>query len=163
MPTLPGPRLPLLPLLRLLPGLALVTAVQAATPPGPASADCDARDTLLTLSAPANRSTGLLDAARKTFFASPAVCTSIKAVVARLVNAQVGGGRKLEKDKPFNVNTAAAEYAAIHAQAEFRAELAALLSNETDVLRRKLLEAALLHDYGKFEARDQVLRQLLQE
>ena len=159
MPTLPRPRL----LLPLPLWLALVAAVQAATPPTAAPADCNARDTLVTLSAPSNRGKGLLDAVQKSFSASPTVCSSIKAMLGLLVNAKVSGGRKLEKDKPFNPNTAAAEYAAIHAQAEFSTELAALLRPETDPLRRQLLEAALLHDFGKFEARDRVLRQLLPE
>ena len=158
MPTLSKPRLLLLP-----PWLVLVTAVQAATPGAPATAACDARDTLATLSAQANRGKSLQDAVQKAFDTSPDLCSSIKAVLTRLVNTQTSGGRKLEKDKPFNPNSAAAEYAAIHAQAEFRTELAVLLRRETDPLRRNLLEAALLHDYGKFEARDRLLRQSLPE
>lgn len=144
-------------------GLILAAAAQAATPPATPQGNCDTRDTLARLSDPANRGKSLQDAVMKAFDLSPGVCSSIKAVLTRLANTQVSGGRKLEKDKPFNPSTAAAEYAAVHAQSEFSTELAALLSRETDPLRRKLIEAALLHDYGKFEARDQVLRQLLPE
>lgn len=139
----------------------LVAAAASHAAPTTAAVPCDARDTLTKLAASGNAGTGLLAALTKAFNAPKDMCSSVQAVLLRLANNQASGGRKLEKDKPFNPSTAAAEYAAATAQADFAGELAALQAGESDPVRRRVIEAVLLHDLGKFEARDLVLNQLV--
>ncbi len=144
--------------------LALVVcsagATTGANSAAPENVACDVRATFAKLS---GKALDWQDALKQAFIVPKGLCVSVMSVLDQLANDKVPSGRKLEKDKPFNPNTAAAEYAAIQAQTEFSTELAALLARETDPLRRKLVEAALLHDFGKFEARNLVLRQLLSE
>lgn len=126
-------------------------AAKVATASAPAAVSCDARTTLTRLQATN------FDAA---FSMSPGVCNSLKAVVARLFNTSRAGGRKLESDRPLDLAAAEQQRQAALADPNFKAELDPMLAAEADPLRRQLLEAALLHDFGHFLARDLVLRQL---
>jgi hypothetical protein len=94
------------------------------------------------------------------FSTSPGVCNSLKAVVTRLFNTSKAGGRKLEADRPLDLAAAEQQRQAALADPTFKAELSPLLAVEADPVRRQLLEAALLHDFGHFLARDLLLRQL---
>jgi len=141
--------------------LLVAAAAAHAAPPTAQAVPCDARDTLTKLAAGSSAGDGLIAALRKSFNTPKDMCSSVQAVLLRLANSQASGGRKLEKDKPFNPSTAAAEYAAATAQADFAGELAALQAGESDPVRRRVIEAVLLHDLGKFEARDLVLNQLV--
>ena len=124
-----------------------VASADPATPP----TKCEAKSTI----AGVQKST-LLQA----FWAGPEDCNSIRAVLSRLGSTTKAGGRKLEGDKPQNVAAAEQERRRALADPAFKAQFDALLAAESDPLRRQLLEAALLDQYGHYLARDLLLRQI---
>lgn len=87
-------------------------------------------------------------------------CPAVGNVLALLSRDKVTAGRKLEGERPFDPAAAAAELAAARADAEISAVIAAELAGESHELRRLLLEAAVMADFGKTLARDQLLIQL---
>lgn len=87
-------------------------------------------------------------------------CASVKAVLTRLAGKTVSGGRKLEDDRPLDVAAAEAEWKKARDDAEYQKALTVELDGETDPTRRTLLEAALLHDFGHYKARDLLLMRL---
>lgn len=87
-------------------------------------------------------------------------CPAVGNVLALLSRDKVTAGRKLEGERPFDPAAAAAELAAARADAEISAVIAAELAGESHELRRLLLEAAVMADFGKTLARDQLLMQL---
>jgi len=129
----------------------VATAATAATAAPAARVSCDARTTLTSLQA------AKFQAA---FSLSPEACNSLKAVLSRLFNTSKAGGRKLESDRPLDVVAAEDQRQAALTDPNFKAELHPLLAIETDLLRRQVLEAALLHEFGHYLARDLVLRQI---
>ena len=103
---------------------------------------------------------GLLQA----LFAKPftgARCDSVRAVFRQLSNRRVLGGRKLEPDKPLDVAAAREQRATAAGDAAFVAALAQESEGETEPRRRKLIEAAMLHEHGYVRARDFALQELL--
>lgn len=87
-------------------------------------------------------------------------CPAVGNVLALLSRDKVTAGRKLEGERPFDPAAAAAELAAARADAEISAVIAAELAGENHELRRLLLEASVMADFGKTLARDQLLMQL---
>jgi len=87
-------------------------------------------------------------------------CGSVKTVLLLLVGQRKVGGRKLEGDKPLDVAAARQERQQAMADAEFREVLTHEQQGEADPQRRLLLEAAALHEFGHFKARDLVLGEL---
>ncbi len=86
-------------------------------------------------------------------------CTSIGKVLGRMMAGRKAGGRKLEEDKPLDLAAAERERQTALADPELRADLAALTWQEADPARRAVLEAAVFHDFGHYQARDLALRQ----
>ena len=125
---------------------------QAPAVPGISRVSCEAKSTVTTLQSARFK---------HAFATSPEVCSSLNAVFSRLFSTSRPGGRKLEVDKPLNVAAAEQQRKVAQADPGFKAELAALLAGESDPLRQKFLEAALLHDLGHFLARDLLLQQLV--
>jgi hypothetical protein len=86
-------------------------------------------------------------------------CDSIRAVLSLIDQRQVTGGRKLEANRPFDPAAAESELS----QAQNDAELAPMLrraAEGTDHTARLVREAALLHEYGYYKARDMRVKQL---
>ena len=100
--------------------------------------------------------------ARLSVFTLPAAhknyCTSIGKVLSRMMAGRKAGGRKLEDDKPLELAAAERERQTALADPELRADLAALIGQEADPARRAVLEAAVFHDFGHYQARDLALR-----
>lgn len=97
-------------------------------------------------------------------FSAPAqVCGSLRAVLKRLFSREAAAGRKLEKDRPLNLDSARREYKTAMADPALAAQLKTLQAEESDPLRRRALEAALLDEQGHYEARDLVLREIATE
>lgn len=87
-------------------------------------------------------------------------CLSIGKVLSRMVAGRKAGGRKLEDDKPLDLAAAERERQTALADPELRADLAGLTGQEADPARRAVLEAAVFHDFGHYQARDLALRQV---
>lgn len=113
---------------------------------------CDPHATLANLQKNASFS--------QVFLAGPDTCNSLLNVLKRLTVSPVSGGKKLEATKALDPVAAGRERAAAKAEADFAAELAALQAQETDPVRRLVLEAALLDENGKYAARDLVLSEI---
>ena len=91
---------------------------------------------------------------------SSAHCGSLRAVMARLADSTVVGGRKLEGGKPFDQRGAEQQLAAAGTSQEYQRVLQAELAGEADPARRLLIEAATLHEFGHYLARDLILQRL---
>jgi hypothetical protein len=101
---------------------------------------------------------GLYEALKQAFNSN--ACDSVIAVMKRLSQSKKVGGRKLQEPTALDPQAAQREWQAARADPEFAQRLAAALQPETDPLRRKLVEAALLHEYGHYRARDLQLQQI---
>ena len=101
-------------------------------------------------------SLGRLPTANPTIASAPvgskSLCSAWNFVLQRLASAAATGGRKLEGERPLDLAVAARENEMALADPEFVADLDRLMQGETDDLRKKLLKAALLQDYGHFSA-----------
>lgn len=87
-------------------------------------------------------------------------CGSMVSVLKLLSGSAVTGGRRLEQGQATSPAAAQAELAAARAEDEFKKTLARELEGESDPSRRLLIEAATLHEFGHFKARDLLLDQL---
>jgi hypothetical protein len=129
--------------------LCLAPSAQAqAKPPEPR---CDASTTLASFH---------VSSIKPEFKANKEACTSLNAVIKRLFSTTKAGGRKLENDKPLDVAAAEAERKKALADHDYVDMLKPLLADETDPVRRLLLEAAVLDDFGYYQARDLLLQQI---
>lgn len=88
-----------------------------------------------------------------------ASCNSLQNVLRRLAGTSTSAGKKLEGDKPLDVAAATRERQQAHADPEFAKALQEAQAPESDALRRLVLEAALLEEFGHFAARELVLRE----
>jgi len=113
---------------------------------------CDTRATVANLQKNASFT--------QVFLADADTCNSLRNILKRLSGSSVSGGKKLEASKALDPVAAGRERAAAKAETEFAAELAALQAQETDPVRRLVLEAALLDENGKYAARDLVLSEI---
>ena len=89
-------------------------------------------------------------------------CDSLATVFSIWSRKPRAGGRELETSKALDVSAARAELAGAGRDAEYRKALAAELAHESDPTRRKLIEAAWLHEFGFYKARDLILAELPQ-
>jgi len=119
--------------------------------PSEASAPCDPAKTTFQL-----RKNSLSEP----FKGTKGTCTGLAAVINWIPNNAKAGGRKLEGDRALNVSEAQKERSSAQADPEFQAALQQALDNESDTLRRLALEAAVLHDFGFYAARDLIIEQI---
>lgn len=96
----------------------------------------------------------------KPLSASKSVCSSWVFNLTRLASTIASGGRKLEGERPLDLNAAARENQQALADPEFVADLEKLTAAEPDELRKKLLKAALLQDNGFFDAAQALLLEI---
>jgi hypothetical protein len=90
-------------------------------------------------------------------------CGSLMSVLDRLFNTRKTGGRKLEEDRPFNVQAAQTDLAKAQADPEVRARLEKLRRTVADPTRRLVYEAAVLDEEGYYGARDLRINQIKQQ
>jgi hypothetical protein len=130
--------------------IAVALPVGAADPP-PQPRPCDPAKTVK-----------LVSNARLTdlFSGSQTTCNSLATVFARLAHRARSGGRKLEPERGFDAVAAQRQLDVARANAEYRAEVTAAQNSETDPLRRAVLEAAVLDDFGHYQARDLLIEQV---
>lgn len=133
---------------------ALAGAATAATGVAPGATTCRIDSALKDLSSQAR-----MAEAFKQAFNSDA-CDSIVSVLKQLSQSKKVGGRKLQEPTALDEQAAQREWQAARADPEFAQRLAVALQAETDPLRRQLIEAALLHEYGHYRARDLQLRKI---
>ena len=88
-------------------------------------------------------------------------CQSIAAVFDELTRGKVRGGRQLQGESAPDLAAAESERQAAHRDPEFANTLKAETAGESDPARLQLIEAALLHDFRHYKARDLLLRRLL--
>jgi hypothetical protein len=91
---------------------------------------------------------------------SSSVCSSINAVLKRVLQGDKVGGRQLEPTKALDRQAAAQERANAARDPEFARDLKNETNGETDPLRRLVIEAALLDDTGAYQARDLLIEQI---
>jgi hypothetical protein len=120
----------------------------------PKKPDCDVKQTLAVADVPP----GWLQSLKNSFASDH--CDAIFQVMGLLAHTNKPGGRKLEEDRPLDLRLAQQERLTAAQDPEFAADLTKELQGESDPLRQRLREAALLHEYGYYAARDLLLQQM---
>jgi hypothetical protein len=105
-------------------------------------------------------SPALFDALARNFFSSE--CEGYLTVVAKLANQQKKAGKQLKGSATLE-QQAAQERAAAQANPDYAKALTAALEGETSPLRRKIIEAAELENFGKYSASEVLVNQILAE
>lgn len=88
-------------------------------------------------------------------------CSSLITVVDKLKNRSQTGGRKLEKERPFNPAEARANLEAALRDPAVRGRIEGLSREVPDQATRLFYEATILDEEGYYGARDLRVRQLL--
>ena len=89
-------------------------------------------------------------------------CSSVISVLTRMSGKKVSAGRKLEPDRPLDVDEAKAEYGDALADPEIKAQIAKETSGVSDADQRTLLEAAVMDEFAMYKARDLLIARLRQ-
>ena len=105
-------------------------------------------------------SPALFEALKRNFVSSE--CEGYLTVFAKLVNQQKKAGKQLKGSATLE-QQAAQERAAAQASPEYVNALTAALEGETSPLRRKIIEAAELENFGKYSASEVLINQILAE
>lgn len=92
-----------------------------------------------------------------------APCGSLAAVLHKLPNRSVDGGRRLEKDKPFDPVEAQANMDLALQDPEIRTRIENIRSEVEDENVRLVYEAAIYDDEGYYDARELIIQQLRQK
>lgn len=90
-------------------------------------------------------------------------CSSLISVLQKISGRTVTGGRKLEKDKPFDPQAAQANLAAAMRDANVAPRIKQVQGEVRDANLRLLYEAAILDEEGFYPARDLRVQQLQQQ
>lgn len=93
----------------------------------------------------------------------PIECGSLESVLASVAKTHKAGGRKLEEDRPFNLQEAQANLAEAQSEPLVKRRLEQIRKNVQDANQRLLYEAATLDEEGYYGARDLRIRQLQQQ
>lgn len=93
----------------------------------------------------------------------PVECGSLESVLASAANNPRPAGRKLEEDRPFNLQEAQANLAEAQSEPLVKKRLEQIRKNVPDANQRLLYEAATLDEEGYYGARDLRIRQLQQQ
>lgn len=91
-------------------------------------------------------------------------CSSVRTVMDELINPTKHGGKRLEDDKPVDINQANSQLAQAQADTEVRQRLELLKSQTTDPRMQLLVEAVVLDSEDYYSARElkiQALRKQL--
>lgn len=91
-----------------------------------------------------------------------APCGSLETVLNQIVKRDRKGGRKLEKDRPFDVTAARADLEDARSDPEISSRIAQANKQGLDENTRMVYEAAILDDEGHYSARDLLVQQLQQ-
>jgi hypothetical protein len=132
----------------------LVVPAASATGTAGASKTCNTGNALKELAPQSS----MFEAFRQAFNSD--ACDSIVSVLKQLSHSKKVGGRKLQENAALDEQAARQEWQAARADPEFARRLATAVQTESEPIRRELIEAALLHEYGHYRARDLQLRQI---
>lgn len=113
-----------------------------------------------------SNSTGRFKALAALFETAPArgaPCGSLAAVLHRLSHRSVEGGRRLEKDRPFDPVEAQANMDLALQDLEIRTRIENIRSEVEDENVRLVYEAAIYDDEGYYDARELVIQRLRQK
>lgn len=87
-------------------------------------------------------------------------CGSFLSVIGKIMNRDPTGGRRLEKDKPFNPAAAQANVDKALRDPEVRKRIEALRRDVPDETVRLMFEAVVFDEEGFYDARELRIRQL---
>jgi hypothetical protein len=113
------------------------------------------------LDIPATASSALT-AVIKSLSDTNAACGSVKVVLSRVVSREKTGGRKLEPDKPLDLNKAQANLDAALRDPEIKARVDKARAEIKDESVLLAFEAAVFDEEGFYDARDLKIQQLQQ-
>jgi hypothetical protein len=89
-------------------------------------------------------------------------CGSLASVLSKLAQRGKVGGKRLEEEKPVNLNGAQANLRAAQRDPAVRARLERVRAAVEDETMRLVYEAAILDEEGYYNARELLIQQLLQ-
>lgn len=106
--------------------------------------------------------TGALSILVKTVISDPSVanCGSLISVLNKLPSRRKIGGRRLEDEKPLDLQQAQAELQKALSDPEIRARLEKIREDVQDEDARLVYEAAILDEEGYYDARELKIQQL---